>query len=112
MPTIRSAALAIVLSGLAGPALAATCNMTVLGTTVLDDVACTVASARGVTTVSVGAGGTVLVRRSVMSARLPGVMAPTRRSRSGFTNYGQVVTSSEVDDKTCFFNQTAVLCVE
>jgi hypothetical protein len=112
MPTIRSAALAIALAGLAGPSLAATCTMTVQGTTVIDDEACTVATARGVTRVSVGTGGTVLVRRSIMSARLPGVVPPTRRSRQGFTNYGQVVTSSEADDKTCFFNQEAVLCVE
>lgn len=113
MPTMRTAALAVALAGLAcGPALAATCNLTVLGTSVLDDEACAVSTARGVTTVSVGTGGTIRIRRSIMSARLPGAAPSGRRSRSGTTSFGQVVTSSEADDKTCYFNQKAVLCVE
>ena len=113
MPMIRSIALAVALAGPAcGPALAATCSLTVLGTSVLDDEACAVGTAGGVTTVSVGTGGTIRIRRSLMSASLPGGGTPPGRRRAGTTSFGRVVTSSEGDDKTCYFNQKAVLCVE
>lgn len=114
MPMIRSAALALApLLWACGPAPAATCNMTVLGTSVLDDAACTVATARGVTRISVGTGATLLIRRSVLRARLPEVEGPAGRP-ARLVSYGRVVTSGadESDDKTCYFNQKAVLCVE
>lgn len=113
MPTIRSAVLAAMFTGLAcGPAPAATCSLTVTGSSVLDGVPCAVETARGVTTVAVGAGGTILVRRSIMSVRLPADASSTGRHGGGFTSYGQVTISADPDDKTCYFNQQAVLCVE
>ena len=113
MSTFRTAATALLLSGLAGgPALAATCNLTVLGTSVLDDEACTVSTGRGVTRIAVGTGGTILIRRQTMRVAFPadGTAGPRRHGRS--TSYGQVITSGDSDDKTCYFNQRAVLCVE
>lgn len=113
MSMFRSAATALLLSGLAGgPALAATCNLTVLGTSVLDDEACAVSTGRGVTRIAVGTGGTILIRRQILRVALPGNRTAGRRRHGGATSYGQVITSGDADDKTCYFNQRAVLCVE
>ncbi len=112
MPTIRTAALALALTGLAaGPALAATCNLTVLGASVLDDATCTLAQGRGLTRVDLP-GGTIVIRRSVMSARLAADPGAPRPGRARLSRYGQVTTSNGAGDKTCYFNQRAVLCVE
>ena len=58
-----------------------------------------------------GTGGTILTRRSIMSARLAVDAALDRRGRVLSVSYGQVVTSSDSDDKTCDFGQKAVPCV-
>lgn len=112
MLTNRSAALAVVLFGLTGtPLLAATCNLTVEGAHVVDDATCTVTAGRGITRAMVEGGSTIEVRRSIMSARLVEDPLPIRHRRRA-TSYGQVVTSDDADDRTCYFNQKAVLCVE
>ena len=112
MRRFQSAALTILLFGTCGgPALAATCNLTIVGASVLDDASCAVTRGRGFTEVQAEGGATIDVRRSVMSARLPGHL-PTGRSRQGSTRFGQVVTSVDPDGKTCFFNYKAVLCVQ
>lgn len=113
MPRSRNAALAAVLSVLAGgPALAATCNLTVQGTTVLDDASCTVTGAKGATSVVVENGGRILIRRSIMSARLANYPIPAGRRRGASASFGPVIASDDADDRTCYFNQKAVLCVE
>jgi hypothetical protein len=107
----RSAALAILLIGCSGaPALAATCNLTVLGASVFDDATCTVTAGRGGTTVAVEGGSVIRIRRTTMTARFA---ADPQAPRRGVTaSYGKVVVSDNTDDKTCYFNQKAVLCVE
>ena len=113
MLTTRSAALAIMLIGVTGgPSVAATCNMTVLGTSVLDDASCSVMRGRGRTVVQVENGGTIDVRRSIMSTRFIGDQPTMKRRRTASRSYGQVVTSVDTDTKTCYANSEAVLCVE
>lgn len=113
MRTIRSTALTILLFGACGgPALAETCTMTVMGAGVLDGASCTVTRGRGITEVQVEGGGTIDIRRSIMSARLPGDQLSTGRRRRAPTSFGQVVTSVDSDNKTCFFNYKAVFCVD
>ncbi len=113
MPTILRTALAITLIGIMGePSIAATCNMTVLGTSVLDDASCAMTRGRTTTEVQVENGGTIDIRRSIMSARLAGNELATGRKRKASTSYGQVVTSVDTDNKTCYANIKAVLCVE
>ncbi len=112
LTTLRTA-LAITLIGvIGGPSLAATCNMTVMGASVLDDASCSVMQGRALTEVQVEHGGTVDIRRSTMSARLSGDDITTGRRRKAATSYGQVVTSVDADNKTCYANIKAVLCVE
>ncbi len=112
MRIVRSAALTILLVATGGgPALAATCNMTIVGAGVLDDATCAVTRGRGFTEVQAEGGATIDIRRSVMSARLPGRQSTGRRHQAS-TLFGQVVTSIHPDGKTCFFNYKAVLCVE
>ena len=109
----RSTALAIVAILAAGePSLAATCNMTVMGTSILDDAACAVVRGRGVTEVQVASGGTIDIRRSIMSVRPMEDRSTTRRRRKAPRSYGQVLTSVDPDNKTCYANSKAVLCVE
>ena len=113
MTTTRSAALAIAMVCLAaGPASAATCNLTVLGAHVLDDASCTVVRERGVTRVLVDDGSAVVIRRSTMSARLANDPLAARRGRRAYAGYGQVVVTNDSDDKRCYFNQKATLCVD
>ena len=115
MTMTRSAALGLaagVAAGFAGPAAAATCNLTVLGAHVLDDAACSVATARGVTRIAVADGSALLIRRSTMSARLAGDVPTGPRVRRRFASYGQVVVTDDADDRRCYFNQKATLCVE
>ena len=113
MRTIRNTGLTILLSGaLSGPALAATCTMTVVGADILDDASCTLTRGRGLTQVQVEGGGTIDVRRSIMSTRFIADQLSTGRKRQASTSFGQVVTSVDQDHKTCFFNYKAVLCVE
>ena len=113
MLTSRSVALAIVLMGLAGGrTLAATCHLTVQGASILDDEDCTVSKARGSTKVIVGPYGTILIRGSAMSVQIAGPHAMTRRYRRRHVSLGQVVTSDDSDEKTCYFGQKATLCVE
>ena len=113
MSISRSAAVAVLFTGLASsPALAATCNLTVLGTSILDDEACTVATGRGLTRIAVGAGGTIVIRRQTMRVALAGDGPAGRRRHARATSYGEVITSGDADDKTCYFNQRAVLCIE
>lgn len=112
MLTTRSAALAALVIGSSGaPALAATCNLTVIGAPVIDDATCTVAVGRGGTTTvaAIEGGSTVLIRHMIMSVRLAGDPSLTRRRARSF---GRVVPSDAADDKTCYFNQKAVFCVE
>jgi hypothetical protein len=107
----RSAALAMILIGCSGaPALAATCNLTVLGASVFDDATCAVTAGRGGTTVAVEGGSTIRIRRTMMSARFAATSQAPRRRLT--VSYGKVVVSDKTDDKTCYFNQKAVLCVE
>ncbi len=113
MRKTRSPVLTILLFGaLSGPALAATCNMTVVGANVLDDASCTLTRGRGLAEVQVEGGGTIDIRRSIMSTRFVGNQLSTGRKRQASTLFGQVVTSVDSDNKTCFFNYKAVLCVE
>ena len=112
MRTPRSAALTILLfCACGGPALAATCNLTIVGASVLDDASCAVTRGRGFTEVQDEGGATIDIRRSIMSARLPGSLSAERRHQAS-TRFGQVVTSIDPDGKTCFFNYKAVLCIE
>lgn len=113
MRTIRNTVLTILLFGaLSGPALAATCNMTVVGANVLDDASCTLTRGRGLTEVQVESGGTIDIRRSIMRSRLVGDQLSSGRKRQASTLFGQVVTSVDPANKTCFFNYKVVLCVE
>lgn len=113
MTTTRSAALAIAMACLAaGPASAATCNLTVLGTHVIDDASCMVVRGRGVTRVLVDDGSAVVVRRSTMSARVAGDPLATRRGRRAYAGYGRVVVTDDTDGRRCYFNQKATLCVD
>ena len=74
MLTTRSTALAIMaIIATGGPCLAATCNMTVMGTSVLDDASCSVIEGRGITEVQIETGGTIDIRRSIMSVRPVGI---------------------------------------
>ena len=113
MRTTRKITLLIMLfSACSGPALAATCNMTIVGANVLDDAACTMMLRRGVTEVQVEDGSAITIRRSIMSARLIKDQFSTRRKGLVSTSFGQVVKSVDAADKTCFFNYKAVLCIE
>ena len=112
MMTTRRAALATLILGFScAPALAATCNLTIKGATVIDDATCTVAAGRGLTVVAVEGGSTVRIRRMIMSASLAADPALAGRRR-GATSFGRVVRSDNTDDKICYFNQKAVFCVE
>ena len=107
------AAIAVLFAGLScSPALATTCNLTVLGSSVLDDAACTVSTGRNLTQIAVSTGGTILIRRQTMRVALPGDGLAGRRRHPATISYGQVITSGAPDDKICYFNQRAVLCVE
>ena len=86
--------------------------MTVVGADILDDASCTLTRGRGLTQVQVEGGGTIDVRRSIMSTRFIADQLSTGRKRQASTLFGQVVTSVDQDHKTCFFNYKAVLCVE
>ena len=112
MRTLRSVALTLLLfSACGGPAFAASCNLTIVGASVLDDASCTLTRGRGITEVQAEGGATIDIRRSIMSARLPGSLSAERRHEAS-TRFGQVVTSIDLDGKTCFFNYKAVLCIE
>ena len=112
MLTSRTIALAMTLTGLTTtPAPAATCNLTIVGAHVIDDTACTVTDGKGSTRIAVEDGSTIEIRRSLMSARLAADPSPAGRRRRA-TFYGRVVTSDSADDRTCYFNNRAVLCVE
>lgn len=113
MPTTHAAALASILCLAAGPALAATCHMTVQGVPVIDDQACTATGRRGDMRVSVGTEDTVRIRRGIMSGRFLARRRSDGRLRRIVVSYGQVVSSSvDSDDKACYFNQKATLCVD
>lgn len=112
MTTPRSAALAAILCLAAGPGFAATCHMTVKGVPVIDDQTCTVAGRGRDVRVAVGAEDAIRISRSFMSGRFLVRGARDGRLRRIGVSYGQVVTSSDSDDKTCYFNQKATLCVD
>ena len=108
----RSAALASLLSLAAGPALAATCHMTVQGVPVIDDQTCAATGRRGDVRVAVGAEDTIRIRRGVMSGRFV-ARRPDGRLRRVLVSYGSVVSSTiDSDDKACYFNQRATLCID
>ena len=110
--TTRRAALATLILGFScAPALAATCNLTIKGAPVIDDATCTVAVGRGLTTVAVEGGSTVRIRSMIMSASPAADPAMAGRRRKA-TSFGMVVRSDSTDDKTCYFNQKAVFCIE
>jgi hypothetical protein len=113
MTTTRGAALAFTLACLAaGPASAATCHMTVQGVPVIDDRDCAVSGRAGDVTITVGAEDAIRVRRAAMSGRFVARRPGDGRLRRVFVRYGQVVVSRDSDDKTCYFNQRATLCVD
>ena len=96
----------------AGPASAATCHMTVQGVPVIDDQTCSSAGRPGDVRVSVGDADLVRIRRSTMSGRFLVRRPSDGRLRRTTVSYGQVVTSTDSDDKTCYFNQKATLCFD
>ena len=108
----HAAVLAAILCLSAGSARAATCHMTVQGVPVIDDQSCTPTGRAGDVRVAVGAEGVVRVRRSIMSGRFLVQRPSDGRLRRITVRYGQVVTSTDSDDKTCYFNQKATLCVD
>lgn len=112
---MRNIALALALTTItAQPAFAETCNLTVLGRQVLDDEPCTVSTrGRAVEILQEGAVS-MIVRGSVLQTNLAGAedLALRHRRRRGFTSLGQVVKSNTNDDKVCYFNQRATLCIE
>ncbi len=112
MTTTNAAALASLLCLLAGPGSAATCHMTVQGVPVIDDRDCTATGGRGGIRVDVGGEDTIRIRRSTMSGRFVARRPSDGRLRRVFVSYGQVVVSNDSDEKTCYFNQKATLCVD
>ena len=113
MTTTTAAALASLLCLLAGPGFAATCHMTVQGVPVIDDQDCTATGERGGVSVAVGAEDTIRIRRGVMSGRFVARRSSDGRLHRVSVSYGQVVSSvGDSDDKACYFNQKATLCVD
>ena len=110
--TTRRAALAALLCLAGGPAFAATCHMTVQGVPVIDDLDCSVAGRGGDVTVTDEAGDTIRVRRSTMSARFALPTPAEARRRRGFASYGRIIASRDSDDKACYYNQRATLCID
>ena len=113
MTNPRSAALASLLCLAAGPAVAATCHMTVQGVPVIDDEGCTATGRRGDVRVVVGAVDTIRIRGSIMSGSFTARRPSDGRLRRVRVSYGQVVSSTgDSDDKACYFNERATLCVD
>ncbi len=112
MTTTRSAALGSLLCLLAGPGFAATCHMTVEGVPVIDDGDCTAIRRGGDVRVTVGGEDTIRIRRGVMSGRFVARRPSDGRLRRVVASYGPVVVSNDSDDKTCYFNEKATLCVD
>ncbi len=113
MPILRHVAFAAILTSVTvQPTLAQTCNLTIGGSRILDDEACTVSRGKSGTRITVGSGGTIALRRSRLSLSLPNEPVRFQRGkRRGPTSYGRV-TSYSNDGKTCSFNQKLVLCIE
>ena len=112
MTTLHSAALAALLCLAAGPGFAATCHLTVQGVPVIDDRTCTSAGRGRDIRVAVEGEDLIRIRRSVMSGRFVVRGSRDGRLRRIGVSYGQVVTSTDSDDKTCYFNQKATLCID
>ena len=113
MTTTRSAALASLLCLAAGPGFAATCHMTVQGVPVIDDRECTATGRAADVRVAIGAEDTIQIRRSTMSGRFVARRPTDGRLRRIFVSYGRVVSSTiDSDDKACYFNQKATLCID
>ena len=110
--TTRTAALALIPLLAGGPAFAATCHMTVQGVPVIDDQDCTAAGPRGNVRVADAAGDVVRIRRSTMSGRFIVRRRGDPRLHRIAVSYGQIVASDDSDDKTCYFNQKATLCID
>lgn len=110
IPSRGAVAAALCLAAL--PASAATCHMTVQGVPVVDDAECRSAGRAGDVRVAVGREDVVRIRRSIMSGRFLVRRPSDGRLRRVGVSYGQVVTSTDSDDKTCYFNQKATLCVD
>lgn len=114
MLTLRHAAMALILAIAAGPAFAETCNLTVTGRTVLDDEPCTVSTRGGAVVVRQGNIAIISIRRSILRTRLLAdrISLATGRKRRGLRSFGLVVKSDSQNDKVCYFNQKATLCIE
>ena len=115
MPTTRYAVLAIMLAATAAqPALAGTCNFTVNGRLMLDDEPCTANNRGGVLRIEAGNAGTIVIRRSILSAGIADDTFPLRHNakRNELKSFGLVVKSDGNDDKVCYFHQKATLCME
>lgn len=112
---IRTVALALAIGATAAqPAFAETCNLTVLGRQVLDDEPCSVRTHGRAVEVIQGNAVSMIVRGSVLRTNLADAedLAPRHRRRRGFTSLGLVVKSDTSDDKVCYFNQKATLCID
>ncbi len=112
MTTTRSAALATLLCLGAGPALAATCHMTVQGVPVIDDQDCTATGRAGNVIITDATGDTVRIRGSGMSGRFVTRRPSDGRPHRVSVSYGRVVASRDDDETVCYFNEKATLCVD
>ncbi len=112
MTTTRSAALATLLCLGAGPGFAATCHMTVQGVPVIDDQDCSSAGRPGNVVVTDATGDAIRIRGAAMSGRFVARRPSDGRTRPVVVSYGRVVTSRDADEKTCYFNERATLCLD
>jgi hypothetical protein len=113
MTTTRLAAgFALLLCAPGASALAATCHMTVQGVPVIDDQDCTSAGRGRNVVITTEGGDAIRIRRSIMSGRLMARRPGDGRLRRVPVSYGLVVTSNDSDEKTCYFNQKATLCLD
>lgn len=99
----------MITAGVTSPARAETCHLTVRGTLILDDEPCSVRARAGTLTASLSTGGRLLVRRTTL---LTNLQSNGNRRHSRLKSYGRVTKSDANDGKVCYFNQTAVLCIE
>ena len=111
MTTTRRTALAALLCLAAAPASAATCHMTVQGLPVIDDQDCSSAIGRGNVTVTDASGDAITITRASMIGRFV-TRRPDGRPGRVRVSYGRVVASKDSDDKTCYFNEKATLCLD
>lgn len=115
MPAIRRFAFAVLLTAtVAQPAVAETCNLTLHGSQILDDSGCTVSNSRGAVTINTDDGSTIAVRNSVLYGNFADVSSATsfRYRHPRLRAFGLVIKSDSNDEKTCYFSQKLVLCID